>query len=404
MAKQITKYSIFLASPSDLEEERYAVEEVVSELNLTYSPTNNLVIELLKWETHSAPGISNLHPQKIISQDLGNDYDLFLGIIWKKFGTPTDEANSGTQEEFQNAIKKYNLDNNSIQILFYFKNAAPKTISEIDPEELMKIRNFKKSLNEHKMLYSEFNSIDDFKSSLRIHIPKRLNSLIQNQKNPTHEPLVTINKIEQNDLVNEIEENDLGILDYEEIFVNSLNDSNLALARITEYTESVGKEIEEKANQLNRITQSQQPNKVIINEIMKRTAKILNDYSNRLETETPIYYNSFEDAIKAGTNIINLSDEFYTEQTLNDLEHAKKNILTLRKNTPLAIEGMTNFYTSIKSLPRIQVDINQAKKILMFQMEDLILKLQKSLELTNDFSDAISSKIDKFKLRDEIID
>lgn len=396
MAKQITKYSIFLASPSDLEEERYAVEDVVSELNLTYSPANNIVIELLKWETHSAPGISNFHPQKIISQDIGNDYDLFLGVIWKKFGTPTDEAESGTQEEFNNAIKKYNSNNSSLQILFYFKNAVPKTINEINPEELIKIRDFKKSLNDHKMLYSEFNTIEDFKSSLRIHIPKRLNDLIENQKNHNPEPLsFTVKKLE---------ENDLGILDYEEMFVSSINDSNLALARITEYTESVGKEIEEKANQLTKISQSSQPNKVVINEIMKRTAKILNNYSNRLETETPIYYNSFEDAIKAGTNIINLSDEFYTENTLNDLEQAKKNIFILRKNTPLAIGGMTNFYTSIKSLPRIQVDINQAKKTLMFQMEDLILKLEKSLELTNEFSDAISSKIDKFKLIDDIRD
>ncbi|BDU25283.1 DUF4062 domain-containing protein [Flavobacterium sp. GSB-24] len=396
MAKQITKYSIFLASPSDLEEERFAVEEVVSELNLTYSPANNIVIELLKWETHSAPGISNFHPQKIITEDIGNDYDLFLGMIWKKFGTRTDESGSGTQEEFNNAIKKYNTDNNSVQILFYFKNAVPKTINEIDPEELIKIREFKKSLQEQKLLYSEFNSVDDFKNYLRIHIPKRLNSIIEKQRNGTTEivHVITNNSIDD----------DLGILDYEEMFSSSINDSNLALARITEYTQSVGSEIEEKANQLIKITQSPHPNKVTINEIMKRTAKILNDYSNRLETETPIYYNSFEDAIKAGTNIINLSDEFYTKNTLTDLEEAKKNILILRKNTPLAIVGMTNFYESIKSLPRIQVDINQAKKILMFQMEDLILKLEKSLELTNDFSDAISSKIDKFKLIDETSD
>lgn len=394
MAKQITKYSIFLASPSDLDEERFAVEEVVSELNLTYSPVNNIVIELLKWETHSAPGISNFHPQKIINQDVGNDYDLFLGIIWKKFGTQTDEAESGTQEEFNNAIKKYNLDNNSVQILFYFKNAVPKTINEINPEELIKIREFKKSLNECKMLYSEFNSVDDFKNSLRIHIPKRLNNIIENHKNG----IVETSPINKN---KKIEDDDLGILDYSEMYQSLLHDSTVSLIKITDYTELIGTEIEEKANQITRISQTPKPNPVLINEIMKRTAKLLNDYSNRLETETPIFYNSFEEAIKAGTNIINLTDEFYTENTINELEEAKKTILILRKNTPQAIKGMTGFYTSVKELPRIQVDINQAKRKLMVQLEDLILKLEKSLELTNDFSDAISSKIDKFKLLDE---
>lgn len=395
MAKQITKYSIFLASPSDLEEERYAVEEVITELNLTYSPVNNLVIELLKWETHSAPGISNVHPQKIISQDIGNDYDIFLGIIWKKFGTKTDEAESGTQEEFNNAIKKYELNNNSVQILFYFKNAVPRTLNDIDPEELIKIREFKKSIIKQKILYSEFNSVDDFKNYLRIHIPKRLNTLIEKNNNGTG----SIGNLPT--IIKKIEETDLGILDYSEMYQSLLNDSTISLTKINDYTTKIGNEIGEKASQITRISQNPKPNKVLINEVLKRTAKLLKDYSNRLETETPIFYNSFEEAIKAGTNIINLTDDFYTENTINELEEGKKAILVLRKNTPIAIKGMTSFYTSVKELPRIQVDINQAKKMLMLQLEDLIIKLEKSLELTNDFSDAISSKIDKFRLLHE---
>lgn len=394
MAKQVTKYSIFLASPSDLEEERYAVEEVITELNLTYSPKNNLIIELLKWETHSAPGISNIHPQKIINQDIGNDYDLFLGMIWNRFGTETDEAQSGTQEEFNNAIKKYKLNNNSVQILFYFKTAVPKTLDEINPEELIKIREFKKTLKEQKLLYSQFDSVDDFKNYLRIHIPIRLNSMIESNKNGTIETLPAI-------IIDKIEDEDLGILDYSEIYQNLLNDATDSLVKITEYTASIGSEIGEKANQITRIAVGPNPNKIIISELMKRTAKLLKDYSNRLETETPIYYFSFEEAIKAGTNIINLTEDFYTENTINELEEAKKSIMVLRVNTPKAIDGMTSFYTSVKDLPRIQIDINQAKKMLMVQLENLIMKLEKSLQLTIDFSDAISSKIDKFKLLNE---
>jgi len=61
MAKTVTKYSVFIASPSDLQEERIAIEEVTKELNLTFGIKQNIVIELLKWETHSAPGISQIH-------------------------------------------------------------------------------------------------------------------------------------------------------------------------------------------------------------------------------------------------------------------------------------------------------------------------------------------------------
>ncbi|MGB5436888.1 MAG: DUF4062 domain-containing protein, partial [Maribacter sp.] len=96
MAKTVTKYSVFIASPSDLQEERIAIEEVTKELNLTFGIKQNIVIELLKWETHSAPGISEIHPQELINEDIGNEYDIFIGLLWKKFGTPTDKAGSGT--------------------------------------------------------------------------------------------------------------------------------------------------------------------------------------------------------------------------------------------------------------------------------------------------------------------
>lgn len=400
MAKQITKYSIFLASPSDLDEEREAVEEVITELNLTYSPINNLVIELLKWETHSAPGISNIHPQEIINNDIGDDYDIFIGMIWKKFGTKTNNAESGTIEEFNNAIKKFEADENSVEILFYFKNATPKNINEIIPEDLIKIREFKNSISKQNILYSEFNSVEDFKNSLRIHIPKRINTLIE--KNSTEKIEETITSSETSTL-SIIENDDYGILDYSMMFQSLLNDSTISLSKISEYTGSVGQELSQKAEQITLLSLNPNPNKAIVNEIMKRTAKVLKDYSNRLETEIPIFYNSFEDAIKAGTNVINLTDDFYTDNTINELEEAKKSAIVLRLNTPLAIESMSSFYTSIKELPRIQVDINQAKKILMIQLEDLIMKLEMCLELTIDFSDAISSKIDKLKLKNSLI-
>ena len=107
MAKTITKYSIFMGSPSDLEEERVAIEEVIKELNLSYGAKHDLFIELLKWETHSAPGISTSHTQELINNDIGDEYDIFLGMLWKRFGTATEKAGSGTQEEFERALYKF---------------------------------------------------------------------------------------------------------------------------------------------------------------------------------------------------------------------------------------------------------------------------------------------------------
>ena len=98
MPETISKYKVFIGSPSDVTEDRQAINEVITELNHTFGNQNNIVIELIKWETHSAPGVTLNHPQEIINIDIGDDYDIFIGLMWMKFGTQTDNASSGTEE------------------------------------------------------------------------------------------------------------------------------------------------------------------------------------------------------------------------------------------------------------------------------------------------------------------
>ena len=56
-----------------------------------------------------------LEAQEVIDENIG-DYDLFIGILWKRFGTPTKTHESGTQQEFENALK------NGKEVMFYFQN------------------------------------------------------------------------------------------------------------------------------------------------------------------------------------------------------------------------------------------------------------------------------------------
>lgn len=369
MAKTVTKYSIFVGSPSDLEEERIAIEEVIKELNLTFGSKQNLVLELLKWETHSAPGISNSHPQELINKDIGDEYDIFLGIMWKRFGTPTEKAGSGTEEEFNKAVARFKTDNRSLQVLFYFKDAVPNSLKEINASELLKIEKFKESITKNKILYWDFNTCESLKNFLRLHIPIRINTLIESSLEKNTNVTTVYQTIE--------EEYEYGLLDYREIFENLMNDSTVSLTKIGEDTQWIGGEISKKAGEIARI--SKLPNsKNVLTGVLRRTAKLMNDYTTRLEIEIPIFYSSFEEGIKSGINLINLADDFNNEDTIMELEDSKESILILRKSIPEALTGMNSFYDSIKTLPRIQKDINIAKKKLLFQLEDLIEKLHKT--------------------------
>ncbi len=45
--------------------------------------------------------------QDVINKQIGSDYHIFVGIMWKKFGTETKRAGSGTEEEFSLAYDRY---------------------------------------------------------------------------------------------------------------------------------------------------------------------------------------------------------------------------------------------------------------------------------------------------------
>ena len=84
---------IFIASPSDVQKERGIADTVVNELNTTIGDTYNIRLETRKWENNTYPAIGK-YPQDVINEQIG-DYDIFVGIMKHKFGSPTLHADSG---------------------------------------------------------------------------------------------------------------------------------------------------------------------------------------------------------------------------------------------------------------------------------------------------------------------
>src|SRR5258706_12678070 len=146
MPKTSTILRVFVASPSDLGDERAILEEVITELNNTWSKDLGVYLELVKWETHAYPGVG-ADPQAIINEQIADDYDVFIGLMWARIGTPTSRADSGTEEEFSRALRKFSGDPNQIRIMFYFKD-APIAPNDVYYVQLGKMKAFQKELGE----------------------------------------------------------------------------------------------------------------------------------------------------------------------------------------------------------------------------------------------------------------
>jgi Domain of unknown function (DUF4062) len=162
--------SVFVASPSDVCDERARLEEVITELNQSWSRSLCIRVDLIRWETHAYPGFG-ADAQEVINRQIPNDCDIFIGVMWCRFGTTTGRAESGTEEEFMRAKSRWDNDNSSIDMMIYFKN-GPISPSQIDASQLSKVNEFRKSLGEEGGLYWQFESTDDFANLMRVHLTR----------------------------------------------------------------------------------------------------------------------------------------------------------------------------------------------------------------------------------------
>nr|WP_315190052.1 DUF4062 domain-containing protein [uncultured Flavobacterium sp.] len=379
MPELISKYRIFLASPSDLSDERESINEVINELNLTYGNPNNIVLELLKWETNSAPAISNNEVQSIINKDIPT-YDLFIGLLWMRFGTPTIEFGSGTEEEFNIAYKKFKENNNSLQILLYFKNASPKNLNDIDPEQLGKIQNFKSSLGEKNVLYWDFNSNEELSRFLRLHIPTRIENL--KSKNNHSTTVKEIHTVVETIEVQEVEE-ELGVLDYQELIEEYFTISTQSLTRISEATVWIGKEMDRKTSEINTLVAKNKNQPIsfkVQRNIFGRTAESMNNFANRIEPEIPIYMKNFEKGIDSFSKLIMIYKSYFDDKK-DDIIAASDSLDYLTVQIELSLNNLREFLTSIEQLPKMSKEINNAKRNVANKLSDFIAKLEMSVTI-----------------------
>jgi len=155
---------VFLASPGDLAEERKVAKEIVDEFNSQLADALGYQVELVGWED-TLPGIGR--PQAIINRDL-DGCDLFIGMLWKRWGTPpgTEPYTSGFEEEFDRSMSR-NAREGRPEINLLLKDLDASSLA--DPgNHLKKVIEFRDHVfAEKKLLAGTFADVRDFEGKFR---------------------------------------------------------------------------------------------------------------------------------------------------------------------------------------------------------------------------------------------
>ena len=189
MKKGFVHYYYMISCPSDVQDELDIALKVIDEINMTIGEENGVNIKCLYWKNNSRPD-SGASGQNIINRQLLSKADGVIALFWTKFGTPTTEYGSGTEEEIEKAILQ------GKKVMLYYSN-KPINPDKIDYDQYVRVIEFKKR---YAGLFDEYNSLDDFRLKLNRHILDLMTKLIERERR------ISQNEIEQSISLTEIME------------------------------------------------------------------------------------------------------------------------------------------------------------------------------------------------------
>jgi len=175
MAETITRYKVFMASPSGLEDERKAFRDTIYDYNdMIDEQGRGVSFRPMGWED-TLGGVGR--PQSLINEDIAA-CDYFLLLLWDRWGSSPNAAGTGPyssacEEELHLALACLAApDQPMAQVVIFFKAVNPRQTA--DPgEQLKQVLEFRSKIEAEKQhFFTTFNELDVFRKHLRRHLAR----------------------------------------------------------------------------------------------------------------------------------------------------------------------------------------------------------------------------------------
>ncbi len=366
--------SVFVASPSDVSEERDRLDAIIQEINSTHARRTGVRLESLRWERDTSPELGNKDAQTVINEQIP-PCDIFIGILWHTIGSPTKRAESGTIEEFELAKRRYDEDPNSVRLMLYFKTAAPLSLAEIDPDQYKRVVNFQSRVREAG-LYGEFATADDFANQVRMHLTKHVLDWQEGGEKGGQADGIEVGGVSEpsagGDDGQATDELDEGILDLEEVFEEEMTALGAVLSRISEAMVDIAQSTDERTQQLqflqgnggdkkNISVQERQKIRATAKRMFKNTSSDMDKFAARLKSELPLYRQHLDRGLDAFAKAVPIYLEL-NEDRNEDREELKGNIGILLEAMDGMLAGMEDSRDAVRGLPKMSAALVRSRR------------------------------------------
>lgn len=383
MSGKTSVIRVFLASPGDLAAEREIVEELINELNGIWGHKIGITLRLVRWERDVRPGVGD-DAQAVVNSQVPDDYEVFIGLLWGRFGTPTLRYSSGTHEEFERAIAR-RKESGSPEIMMYFKD-APLRPSAIETEQVAQVQAFRKSLDERGVLYRPFDDQPGFRSTLRAHLSLLVQQLAERY---AVAPAGGVGTPTVRQLPPRDASDDLGYFDHVENYSMRMAAMTAAMEAISTATVRIGEQMSASSQQLRehmRVDGS--PDGTL--RLIAKSATDMENYGEAVRAQVPVFSASRDQALESLTKALSLYEEFDNgdAEQLAVLEDSLSRMLDSAKGSRESLHGMR---MSIDALPRLTAELNRAKRLVCSELDGLLASIDETVSTTGNIVDSIRS-------------
>ena len=386
--KEIKQINLFISCPGDIKDELNSIEVIVKEFNKTFGKISNFSIQIVHWNEDTYTDIGE-DGQEIINNQI--DYDILIGILWMKLGTPTKRDKSGTVEEINRAIK-----NPEKQQLIYFKTATPNNLNDIITPDLDDIMLFKEELSK-KLLYKEFENIEKFETLFRLNLSSLIKDKFIDKQEHTISPTeIVLPKKDvkyQNivSLIDEIENStkgDFGDIDIFEINENGyecFDKITINLTTLTDYLKKLTTNLNKGTEEINQANNIKDTRLKLsrAKKVVNRLSKELDEFNDEINSELPDFSENLKEVGKV------TSDIFLTLKSYRGIDEydIESNTIAFRDSMESAMNSTAEMLKEIMNWPPINLKFNTSKRNTEVTLKDLTKEIMFGLTLIDETLD-----------------
>lgn len=164
--KKIRQINIFVSCPGDVEKEKQAVRDACDILTKISDP--NIQVKVIDWRKDVVPLVTGGGAQSVINDQIREDYDIYVGIFWKRFGDKQLNGLTPTEEEFEKAFDLYKKTGKPLITVYFKTDNIRYPNSVFEAEQLVEVQKFKQRVKQLG-LYGEFKE-EEFSKKIIIDI------------------------------------------------------------------------------------------------------------------------------------------------------------------------------------------------------------------------------------------